>query len=212
MTDADFHNALQHLTAIHPGNLLLNKFRREGNTAVNALLLQSQLAKALEEQPTRQSDELYEEEEPDPVDDDTLRGLRVKLRKLFGERSALSDRFYGLKTVQDRADNSEDIQLVQRNIERTMQSIRHYRIHGSLPEEAMRHYVPKDGLELSKKQNSLRANISREKRIVAELRQAHADRPGDRATERKLEKRLSRLEELKTDLKNVTEAIEDLQQ
>lgn len=208
MTDHDYHSALARLATADPANLLLNKLR-QGPGTVNKLLLAQQLRKLGEQPVTERAavEQEWEEEEADALDDETLRGLRVRLRKLFSDRARLSDRFWTLKNTQERAYNSEDVQVVQRNIERTMQAVRHWKIHGTLPDELQKHYVPKDGLELARRQNSLRANVSRQRRIVRELQEAELN---DMATARKLEKALDRLQELKTDLSNVTEAIKNL--
>lgn len=206
MTNDEYHRNLQRLAALDPACLLLNKLR-QGPSLVNELLLLRALSEIEINPPTEQV-QLEMEEEDDPVDDVTLKTMRTKLRKLFSERNRLSDHLHICKNNTERAHTSEDIQITQRNIERTMQRIRQYKQDGTLADdETAKDYLPKDGLALSKKLNSLRANVSRQKKIVAELDAINSTDP---AHLRKLEKAKDRLQELKRLKKNAEEAVENL--
>jgi hypothetical protein len=198
MTAELYASKLEELERLAPKNLLLDKLK-QGTGIVNNVLLAIELKKAREE---------AIEEPGDPIGDDRLKAMRVELRKLFSDRAALSNKFHDCKTNADRAVVSEDIQVVQRNIERVMGWIRQYIVHGTLPDEAERkYYVPKDGLELAKKRNSLRASISRKKKEVERLRQGDLSSP---ALARKVESEENKLTDLKMQLANVEEAIDHL--
>lgn len=198
MTAELYASKLEELERLAPKNLLLDKLK-QGTGIVNNVLLAIELKKAREE---------AIEEPGDPIGDDRLKVMRVELRKLFSDRAVLSNQFHDCKTNADRAVVSEDIQVVQRNIERVMGWIRQYIVHGTLPDEAERkYYVPKDGLELAKKRNSLRASISRKKKEVERLRQGDLSSP---ALARKVESEENKLTDLKMQLANVEEAIDHL--
>lgn len=203
MTATDYTAKLAELERIAPGSLLLNKLRT-GSSTVNDVLLTNALKKAKE-----QARPAPDSESDDPVGDERLKAMRIEQRKLFSERAALSNRFHGCKTNPDRAAISEDIQVVQRNIERLAGWIRQYKVHGTLPDDAERkYYVPKDGLELAKKRNSLRVMISRKEKLLKELRTNDLSHP---ATARKVEVEENKLTDLKAQLATIEKAIDDLQ-
>jgi len=203
MTATDYTAKLAELERLAPTSLLLNKLRA-GSSVVNDLLLTNALRKAKEE---------AKAEQPlpdDPVGDARLKSMRVELRQLFSERAVLSNRFHTCKSNSDRADVSQDIQVVQRNIERVMGWIRQYIVHGTLPDDAERkYYVPKDGLELSNKQKSLRVMICRKEALLKTLRQTNLDEP---ATARRVEVEERKLTDLKAQLSTIEKAITDLRQ
>lgn len=207
MTEQEYITGLERLRAAEPGNLLLRKLSA-GASVVNGLLLKKALEKLgadhiVDVTKMLEPDEVFEQN--DPTDDQLLRTLRRELSGLFSERNRLSDLFRSLKTDAQRAENSENIQLVQRRIERQMLRVRHYKIHGTLPEgDTGRHYIPKDGLELSRKQASLRASISRKKKDVAKAESADL---ADPRNARKLEKELDSLRDLRGQLVEVDKAI-----
>lgn len=202
MTAAEYHTKLAELQRLAPGNLLLNKLR-QGSSPVNDVLLLNALRKARE-----QAKPPPEVDTDDPVGDERLAAMRVEQRKLFSERAALSNRFHGCSTNSERAAISEDIQVVQRNIERLAGWIRQYKVHGTLPDEVERkYYVPKDGLELSKKRNSLRVMISRKKKELETLRKGDLSHP---ATARKVEVEETKFDDLKAQLATIEKAIDNL--
>lgn len=207
MSDEKYHTVLEQLQEADPTNPLL-RFLKSGPSVQNWLLLKRAIAKVREKpEPLSDQEADDQDESTDPVQDETLRLMRVDLRKLFTERNILSDRFHELKSVDMRRGNSEEIQIIQRNIERLMKNIRHYKIHGQMPEGGRsKYYVPKDGLELAKRMNSLRANISRKKREIEQLRE-NIKGPED---ERKLEAELNKLADLQTQKSNVEQKIKDL--
>lgn len=214
MNARQYAEGLERLKATNPANPLLQTLDR-GFTPINAIYLKAQLQvlpvesepNGAPKEPTDDS-EVDLEETPDPIGDDLLRQMRWDLRRFFAERSALSNKFHELNTVEKRAENSEEIQILQRSIARLMGKIRHYKAYGSLPEEYQtRYYIPKDGLELAKLQNSLRAQISRKAKEIKAVRLQ------DESPQmlRKLETCENKLTDLKNNLENVQKAIADIQ-
>jgi hypothetical protein len=199
MTADAYTTKLADLERLAPKHPLLTRLR-QGSSPVNNVLLANELKKAKENAQTSVPD--------DSVADERLKAMRVELRKLFSERAVLSNRFHACTTNTDRADVSEDIQVVQRNIERLMEWIRQYIVHGTIPEANLKYYVPKDGLELSKKRNSLRSSISRKEKEIKGLRKGDLS---DRVLARKVEAAENKLTDLKSQLVNVEKAIGDLQ-
>lgn len=210
MTAAQYIDGLARLAELQPAHPLLPMLRERGHNRLTEAYLAQCLKATTKEQQKQTFDFENEEEADDPVDDERLRLMRVELRRLFHERNMLSDRFHDLKTVKERAYNSEEIQIVQRNIGKLMARIRHYRVHGEMPPgDDGGFYVPADGLNLAKQRNSLRANLSRKRKEVRELRESDLD---DQATMRKIEKGEQQILDLLGKLKQVDEAIKNIQQ
>jgi len=207
MTAAEYTAKLDQLEELDPANLLLKKLR-QGTSVVNDLLLAQALAKAKTAERTEAKDAEVDET-TDPVNDKRLRAMRTELRQLFSDRAKLSNRFHECQTNEERSHNSEDIQVVQRNIERVMLRIRDYKLHGIIPEGPLKYYIPKDGLELSKKLNSVRSNISIKKKKFNQLL-ATITPESSNAEKRKVESEQRKLEDLKMQLTNIEKAIEAL--
>lgn len=222
MTKHDFFKKLATLEAAAPQHPLLPMLRR-GHSAINEIYLQNALKKVDaavmggQHSPKMSGisendgfpDSVNEHDLPDddPADE-RLRLMRVELRGLFSERAKLSDRFHELTTIEARAENSEEIQIVQLNIGRQMKKIRTWKLTNTLPDdESAKFYVPKDGLALARAQNSLRVRISRKNKEVEVLRK---NAETNNAAERALETQLDKLKKLKNELAQVDKAIADL--
>lgn len=206
MTDIQFQDHLGELAQLRPSHPLLPKYRSEGRTVINAITIREIVGKLREARHDGIAESTGTGQDDDP-EDGILKNERIRQRKLYSERADLSNQLHTAKTKQDRAGISDEIQIVQRNIERCNRRIRHYRLHGAMPnDEKLRHYVPKDGHDLEKKRASLRSSISRKKKQVAQLR----GRPVDGAAARQLEKAEDKLKDLQAHLKNVEDAIASL--
>ena len=208
MTEQQYKDNLRRLAEISPDHALLPRLRKMGYSRPNALYLAQCLKSAGKERAEEQRFDFEDVEGDDPTGDETLKQMRVKLRQLFFERVQLSDRFHELKTVEDRAFNSEEIQIVQRNIGAMMERIRHYRAHGTLPEnDSGGFYVSRDGFELARQRQSLRSGISIKRKALAQMRETN---PTDPVTLRKMEKIESKLMDMRSHLKRIDEAIANL--
>lgn len=206
MTDVRFDILLEELIGLQPSHPLIPKYQREGNTLINGLTI-GQIVKNAQSAHHDGIGQSTGQPKDDDPEDEILKNERIRQRNLYRERADLSNSLHDAGTVQDRAGISEEIQIVQRNIERCNKRIRHYKIHGSMPDdEQLKHYVPKDGAELERRKRSLLSAISRKKKHISELRAATMDEVAGR----KLEKALDKLKELQADLKNVKEAIANL--
>lgn len=214
MNEKDYIEHLAILEENAPAHPLL-RVLRQGFSLINSKYLEHALRQSRQQaEPPPQTfdfeDPEAEEDTDDPVEDEKLKTWRTQLRSLFRQREELSDKFHDLHTTEERAHNSEDIQIIQRNIARLMQRIRYYKVHGTLPpDDEGGFYVAKDGLELSKQLNSLRANVSRKKRDLRELQEGDLS---DMARMRQIEKAERKLAELRQNLKAVEEAIKSLHQ
>ena len=206
MTKIQFQDYLDELQQLHPSHPLLPKYRSEGHTVINAITIRQIVGKLRETQRDGIAASTGTEQDDDP-EDEILKNERIRQRKLYAERADLSNSLHTAKTKQERAGTSEEIQIVQRNIERCNRRIRHYKLHGALPnDEKLRHYVPRDGHDLERKKQSLMASISRKKKQVEQLRSS----PMGEAEARRLEKAEDKLKDLQAHLKNVKEAIASL--
>ena len=206
MTDIQFQDLLDGLARLRPSHPLLPKYRQEGKTVINAVILRQVVAKLRETRHDGIAGSTGTEVDDDP-EDDILKNERIRQRKLYSERADLSNSLHTAGTRQDRAGISEEIQIVQRNIERCNKRIRHYKAHGAMPNDGkLRHYVPRDGHDLERKKASLMASISRKKKEIRKLRA----RPMGEVEARKIEKAKDKLKDLQAHLKNVKDAITDL--
>lgn len=211
MTAAEFSEKLAQLIAADPQNVMLPLLRR-GWSASNEILLKMQLKKlpasvmSDTSTPTAGKNEPetdLEDDTPDAPEDENLRRMRANLASSFGERAALSNRIPDTPSRSARAALSDEIQVVQRRIGQQMRDIRHYRLHGTLPEQHEEYPIPRDPFALDALINSLRASISRKKKDIENLRREDLTKP---TIARKCETAEKKLRDLKTHLEYATTA------
>jgi len=182
---------LEFLIEQNPNHVLLPQLQK-GHSTINEVYLRHALNKI---QPVKQVP---------PVDDVDLQKLYQIKSSLFGKRAKLSNRFHDCTTDAQRADLSDEIQVVQRQIERNMKAIKYYEEHGELPPQDQRFPIPKDPFAIVRKRNSLRSSISRLRKEIDTIGGYPADHP-DR---KKLPKLEADLNEKKLYLAHVERAIE----
>lgn len=210
MTAETYNQELKRLQAEWPKYPLL-RILRQGYSVQNMHILIRALSK-LKEKPTPLNDAEatnIDQQDDDPKDE-TLRMMRVHLRKLFINRAELSDKFHNLHTPDDRLKNSEEIQMLQREIEAMMTKIRHYKIHGELPEgqKPGKFYIPTDPASLIIKHKQLQKLIVDKRMQINKMKQ-NGDLNDPRSA-RLLEGWINRLEELIKHKQYVEQEIERL--
>lgn len=108
--------------------------------------------------------EVKEEVEVDELDPQLLIEYRTR-STLFGRRAKLSNKFHDCTTDTQRANLSDDIQEVQRDIEICLRNIRIYKATGNFPETEDEE-EELTGVALMMKYRSVIANISIKKRNI----------------------------------------------
>lgn len=207
-----YEENIARLEAAAPGHLLLSMFRR-GHSAINALLLERELAKLPAPAPAPakpEPSEVIDDDDADTTDDEndeTLRRLRMEQSNLFSERRKLSNSFHDCANDRQRAGVSEKIQVLQHRIESVKQTIRTYKEQGRIPEPDEKYPVPEDPFKLLALRDSLRASISRKKREIEHIGREIEE--NDPAAPAKLEKAEAKLKELTIHLSHVKKAVAD---
>ena len=197
MTYAEGIELIQKNAPQHP---LLRVFL-SGETVVNRLLLEKELAK-FSSDPRRSApapqpaDPETDDFSPDPVDDQVLRRLRMQQSNLFAERAKLSNSFFNCANQAQRRKVSENIQILQAQIEMVRADIRTYRSQGRLPEPDEKYPVPENPFKLLALRQSLRSSISRKSGEILHLGGEILDKKSGAA------ERLAKAEAKMTDLKN----------
>ncbi len=164
MTEQEYIEDLAALTLLDPAHILLNRLR-EGFSVPNKYLLIGALKKAREI-----AESVVIEEVVIEVDcDDFLKGLYNRKSTLFCDRRKLSNTFHTCKSDRERADVSDNIQGVQRNIEQVMRDIKIYQDKGMI-EVQEKYPVPADPLKRQLLIQSLRSSISRKRKEIADLK------------------------------------------
>lgn len=199
MTAQEYYDQVAELGAIAPGHPLLRTLQG-GHSRMNEIYLRhaqkSLDPSAMAEGSTENDPDLEELDDPG---DPEMRRMRGEIKGLFFERNKMSNRFRNCHSQRDRAEVSEEIALLQRNIGRLMARMRHWRISGQLaPGDDGGHYMPKDGFAIAALQNSLRSSISRKRAEIAELQ--GLDLTEDERGQRKLETCMKKLESLEAHL------------
>lgn len=162
MTQEDYIAGLQWLELKQPGHPLLNTLK-SGFSKLNKLYLEH----ALRSVPAIPKPKTSNEKE-----EVAIILLEKEKKSLYGRRAKLSNSFHECTTDAQRADVSDQIQLIQRQIETINQSLRHYEQTGEiLSQEADSKDEPlsSNGVQLMKRRNSIRASVSRFKRLLEQL-------------------------------------------
>jgi len=187
MTQEDYIAGLELLMAKRPNHPLLRTLK-EGFSKLNSVYMKH----ALKSIPNATSNE---PKHMDP-DNDIVRKLMMEKRSLFGRRAKLSNNFHRCQTDADRANVSDDIQKVQRDIEVVMHNIDHYQKNGHLPKRNDKTEINLSGVELQKKLNSIRSNISIKKSTIKKYFRLPDDHPNKKKIP-DLEQKLKELEKEK---------------
>ena len=170
MIKADYLAGVQLLMAQRPDHLLLETLKG-GFSPLNVIYMK----RALKDLPQPKVIEEVEIKKEDTA----LHQVMIDKKSLFGRRAKLSNTFHSCSSDADRANVSDDIQQVQRQIEGTLSSISFYKKNGTMPAKEEDTQINLSGIELIKRRNSLRSNISIKKRQIENyfrLPEGHKDR------------------------------------
>ena len=182
ITKEEYGNCLSMLIEEIPNHVLIKDLKK-GYSVMNALYLGHALSeiKIPDEVATTTGD----------PDDAELRKLQRERSSLFGKRASWSNKFDICQSNKQRAEVSDQIQIIQNDIKLIMRQIEYYEQHGKpMPVIINEEYpVPASEGDRYKKRASLRAMISQ---IKKKLRQI-ADRPKNHPDWRKVDKLESQL-------------------
>lgn len=154
-----------------PDHILIKDLKK-GYSVMNALYLGHALKEI-------QIDDPVSKIAADP-DDSELRKLQREKSSLFGKRAKWSNKFHDCQTNAQRAEVSDQIQIIQNDIGSIMRQIEYYETNGKpMPVIVNEDYpVPASEGDRYKKRASLRAMISQIKkklRRIADLPKNHPD-------------------------------------
>jgi len=171
ITEAEYNECLAMLMEELPDHVLIKDLKK-GYSVMNAIYLGHALKEIKIADPEPQ-------DAPDP-DDQELRKMEREKSKLFGQRAKWSNRFHDCQTDAQRAEVSDQIQIIQSDIASIMRQIEYYEQHGKpMPVVINEQFpVPAKTGDQYKKRASLRAMISqirRKLRIIADLPKKHPD-------------------------------------
>lgn len=189
---SDYNARLDHIKIMDPDNVYLERLSK-GLTLTNSIIIEREFNKLPPPKPARKK------KQGDPI----VERFTVKISKLYSQRAKLSNSFHVCKTNDDALDICMAIEDVQREIAQQLQYRQYYIDKKELPlipNEDSEFDIPSDPVELMRKQNSLRSNISRTK---AELKNINKTKAAD-----KWDKANGKLQKLITHLKYVEQSIE----
>lgn len=189
MSDEEYKDGLAYVNEELPDHPLLEDLRA-GQSKINEIYLQRLIEKARAK--------VKEESEDKPIDSDDpkLMHLNAKRRKLYGRRAKLSNFFHEIKSVKDRAYNSEQIQIIQREIIAIEAQINHWKLTGERPKGPFEH-LPDDRYELFKIKENARKHIPRLEQSLEELYNMPKNTPNRAAKIAEKEKKLAETKRLK---------------
>ncbi len=179
MTEKEFDNNLRFLEMAEPDNVLLPTIR-QGYSKLNCIFLKQSI-KSIPVVPIPEAAMVFD---PEQID--------IRITQLFGERAKLSNRFHELATDKARAENSKEIQNIQRQISDLM-------IQKENGASDASDGIPTDPIQLMKYLNSTRAKISQAKKELERLGSLPDDNT-DRTHIVVVEKRLQKLNLTKEDV------------
>lgn len=190
MTDEDYKDGLAFVEIELPGHALLPKLR-EGISAVNKLYLKQLIDEARKEQQKKAEDKPLDQEEP------KLMALNAQRRKLYAKRAKLSNAFHRLRSKKQRAMNSEQIQIIQRDIIAIEAQIHHWKVTGERPRGPYED-LPDDRYEMWKVKENARKHIPRLEKGLEQLYNLPKNTPGRLEKIEKKEKKLAELKRIKS--------------
>lgn len=171
MTSQEYNRNLDVIRQLYPDSEWIPLLDR-GYTAANVLYIEEAMAELKINVRSIVENGAQEKAETGEYDltDKYLADLYIKLNKLQGNRSKLSNKFHACVTDKQRQEVSKDIGRIQSAIGSIMKSIDYYKATGIKVEEIEDDYVlPNDKFALSKKLNVIRASVSRVKKRIKEL-------------------------------------------
>lgn len=193
-----YEEKLELLRHHNPAHILL-RMLTASRSASSTLILDRLIADI----PVKAAPEVQEEEPEDVRDlddpaDVKLAAMRREQSDLFTIRRRLSNSFHDCQNDRQRASVSDQVQEVQRQIDRLFAKIDAYKSLGLDPGKRDEKYpIPEHPGDRVQLQYSLRSSISRKRGQIKDL----ADQP------EKLEKAEAKLRELQNHLKHVEKAI-----
>lgn len=190
MTKEDYLAGVDWIAIKRPDHPLLRSLK-QGISPINILYLQHTLKEVGE--PEDEPDHL-----PDQVVDETDPQLIImykERRQLFTRRARLSNSFHECHTDTERATVSDDIRFVQKQIGRLLRQIHIFKTTGEIHDAEDEMEIPENGVELMKRRNSVRSNISTKKKAL----ERSLYQTGDKI-ERQRKKWENRLKELQHEL------------
>lgn len=179
MNSVEYEQKLQEIERRNPKEPLLRTLQ-QGYSALNIIYM----AAAVKRLPAPEA-------EGAPANaDKTLRELWAERTRLFGEMNKLSNLFHGMKTNEQRADNSKAIMRVWDKILQAKARIAAYEANGELIEEEDEKAIPEGPVALAKRLASLRSQISQRRRRILELAE---DKQANQQDIDRIEEELKRL-------------------
>jgi hypothetical protein len=180
------------LKAKKPDHPLI-KLLDNGMSIINSLYLTQAL---------KDIDLVINKDEPSELE---LKNLFRKKTQLVGQRAILSNSFHNCKSDHERAEVSEEIQLIQHQIVGINQKIRKYEETGEIPSDSKLDNLPGDLYKLFLIKENARKNIPRLEKAIEELFQL----PETPKTNQKIQEKEEKLKELKLIKTHVEKLIKD---
>ena len=172
ITETQYDELLVRIERENPAEPLLPALRG-GYSRVNALFMAAAANRLPEIQETDDVEQVPEEIEADATDV-TLNSLYSEKSRLFTSLYKQSNVFHTCRSDQERAENSRAVLAIWDDILQAKARITYYLEHGELPKEtAEGDDLPDNPVLLSKKLNSIRAQISQIQKRLLQL----AERP-----------------------------------
>lgn len=191
MTQSDYIAGLELLKAKRP-NYPLIRTLEDGYNSLNCIYMKH----ALREIPN--ATKVQKKRKKAKKTDGKMKRLQIEKKGLFGRRAKLSNSFDDCKTDADRANVSDEIKSIQKQIKTVSRSILYYDQNGKLPEKKEAAELNLSGIELIKKRNSLRSNISIRKSSIIKLQ-----KEGPNKNKSRIQELSDKLKELNQNLQNV---------
>ena len=170
MTEQEYLDCLAMLIEEMPNHVLIPELRK-GYSVMNCVYLTNVIKKIDIKIPERKIKE---------AGNDDLSKMEIRKSTLFGQRAKWTNKFHKCTTDQQRAAISDEIQLIQEDIAQVMKEIKYFeKHHTKMPVIVHDKYpVPVKPIDQYKKLASLRSMRSQVKRrlkIIADLPKAHPD-------------------------------------
>lgn len=192
MTHSDYNAGLELLKAKKPDHPLL-KVLEKGMSTLNSLYLTQAL---------KDIDMVITQDAPGGLE---VKNLFRKKTHLVGQRAILSNSFHNCKSDQERADVSEEIQLIQHQIVGINQKLRQYEETGEIPSTSKLDNLPEDLYQLFRMKENARKNIPRLEQAIEELYQL----PESPKNAQRIQEKEEKLKELKLLKTHVEKLIKD---
>jgi hypothetical protein len=188
MLNKDYSIHVATISELYPGSAWIPVLQR-GNTRANVLYVEYLLSE-LDLSTSYVVDETIEAGLNSDKLTDLSRSdrytisLTSQLNKLMALRVKLSNRFHTLNTRTQRRALSQEIENVQDNIATIMKSLDYYRLTGVRIEDFTDKFdLPHDKFRLDRKVRSLRAQVSKQRKIIKEKKSIKSTTPEELHTD-----------------------------